>query len=101
MDDYSSYVNIKFVKFCWSKKIILICLPPHLTHFLQLLNLVIFSVLKHLYLFKVDKFAACSITGINRNYFLRIFSEIRPQVYTSELIRSAFEATGLLPFNPN
>jgi DDE superfamily endonuclease len=101
MDGHSSHVNIEFVKFCWSKKIIPICLPPHSTHLLQPLDLVIFSVLKRLYSSKVNKYAARGITGINRDYFLRILGEIRPQVYTRELIRSAFEAAGLLPFNPN
>ena len=101
MDGHSSHVNIEFVKFCWSKKIIPICLPPHSTHLLQPLDLVIFLVLKRLYLSKIDKFAACSITNINRDYFLYILSEIRPQVYTLELIKSAFKAIGLFPFNPN
>ena len=101
MDGHSSHINIEFVKFCWLKKIILICLPPHLTHLLRPLDLVIFLVLKRLYLSKVNEFAACSITGINRDYFLRILGEIRPQIYTSELIKSAFEAAGLLSFNPN
>jgi len=101
MDGYSSHVNIEFVKFCWLKKIIPICLSPHSTHLLQPLDLVIFSVLKRLYLSKVNEFAACGITGINRDYFLCILGEIRPQVYTLELIRSAFKAIGLLPFNPN
>ncbi|OCK96260.1 uncharacterized protein K441DRAFT_553865, partial [Cenococcum geophilum 1.58] len=59
-------------------KIIPICLPPHLTHLLQLLDLVIFLVLKRLYLPKVNKFAAYGITGINRDYFLRILGKIWP-----------------------
>ena len=101
MDGYSSHINIKFVKLCWLKKIIPICLPPHLTHFLQPLDLVIFSVVKRLYLSKVDEYAACGITGINREYFLKILGEIRPQIYTRELIRSAFEAAGLYPFDLN
>ena len=78
MDGYSSYVNIKFIKLCWLKKIIPICLPPHLTHPLQPLDLVIFSVIKQLYLSKVNKYAARSITGINREYFLKILGKIRP-----------------------
>ena len=78
MDGHSSHVNIKFVKFYWSKKIILICLLPHLIHLLQPLDLVIFSVLKQLYLLKVNKYAACGITSINRDYFLRILGKIRP-----------------------
>ena len=78
-----------------------ICLLPHLTHFLQPLDLVIFLVLKCLYSAKVDEYAARGITGINRDYFLRILGEIQPYIYTSELINSAFKAAGLLPFNPN
>ena len=101
MDGHSSHVNIEFIEFYWLHKIIPICLPLHSTHFLQPLDLVIFSVLKHLYLFIVNEFVAYGITGINRDYFLCIFSEIWPQVYTLELIKSTFEATGLLPFNLN
>ena len=101
MDGHSSHVNIEFIEFCWLQKIVPICLPPHLTHLLQPLDLVIFSVLKHLYSSKVDEFVAWGITGINRDYFLRILGEIRPQVYTLELIKSTFETAGLFPFNPN
>ncbi|OCK91568.1 uncharacterized protein K441DRAFT_455319, partial [Cenococcum geophilum 1.58] len=50
--------------------IIPIYLPPYLTHFLQPLDLIIFSVLKRLYLAKVNKYIARGITGINRDYFL-------------------------------
>ena len=100
MDGYSSHVNINFVEFCWAHKIIPICLPPHSTHFLQPLNLVIFSVLKRLYLSKVNKYTAKGITGINKEWFLKILDKIRPQVYTTKLINSAFKAASLLPYNP-
>jgi len=101
IDGHTSHTNIDFMEFCWNYKIIPICLPPHLTYFLQPLDLVIFLVLKRLYLAKVDKYAARGIIGINRDYFLRILGEIRPYTYTPELINSAFKAAGLLPFNPN
>jgi len=73
MDGHSSYVNIEFIEFIefyWLKKIIPIYLLPHSIYLLQPLNLVIFLVLKRLYLLKVDKYTAYSITGINRDYFL-------------------------------
>ena len=101
MDGYSSHINIKFIEFYQSKKIVPIYLLLYLTHLLQPLDLVIFSVLKQLYLSKVNKYAARGITGINRDYFLQILGEIRPQVYTRQLITSAFKAAGLFPFNPN
>jgi len=76
MDGYTSHTNIDFVEFCWNYKIIPICLLPYLTYFLQPLDLVIFLVLKRLYLAKVDEYTARGITGINRDYFLRILGEI-------------------------
>ena len=76
MDGHSSHVNIKFIKFCWLKKIIPICLPPYLTHLLQPLNLVIFLVLKRLYLSKVNKYIVEGVTSINREWFLKILGEI-------------------------
>ena len=101
MDGHSSYVNIDFIELCWRHKIVPICLPPYSTHFLQPLNLVLFSVLKRLYSRKVDEYRARGITGINREYFLKILGEIRPYVYTPELINKAFAAAGLLPLNIN
>lgn len=81
MDGHSSHVNIDFIELCWRHKIVPICLPPHSTHFLQPLDLVLFSVLKRLYSRKVDEYGARGITGINREYFLKIL------------------AAGLLPLN--
>ena len=60
-----------------------------------------FSRLKHVYSTKVNKYAARGITGINKDYFIKILGEIQPQIYTKILIKSAFEAAGLLPYNPN
>ncbi|OCK97542.1 uncharacterized protein K441DRAFT_547243, partial [Cenococcum geophilum 1.58] len=57
-------------------KIVLICLLPYFIYFLQPLNLVLFLVLKRLYLYKVNKYRACGITSINREYFLKILSKI-------------------------
>lgn len=49
MDGHSSYVNLNFVSFCWQHKIVLVCLPPHLTYLLQPLDLVLFRKLKQAY----------------------------------------------------
>jgi len=78
MDGYSSHINVNFIKYYWNHKIIPIYLPPYLMYLLQPLDLVIFSPLKHVYSTKVNKYAACGITGINKEYFLKILGEIRP-----------------------
>ena len=76
MDGYSSYTNINFMEFCWNHKIISIYFPLHLIYLLQPLDFVIFSVLKRFYSAKVDKYAARGITGINKDYFLKILGEV-------------------------
>jgi len=99
MDGYISHINLKFVQFCEDYRIIPICLPPYITYLLQPLNLVIFSLLKRVYSQKVDEYIALGITGLNREWFLRIISEIRLEIYTANHINSAFKAAGLYPYN--
>jgi hypothetical protein len=48
---------------------------------------------------KVDEYIALGITGLNREWFLRIIGEIRLEIYTANHINSAFEAAGLYPYN--
>jgi len=100
MDGHISHINLKFVQFCEDYRIIPICLPPYTTHLLQPLDLVIFSLLKRAYSQKVDKYIALGITGLNREWFLRIIGEIRSEIYTANHINSAFKAAGLYPYNP-
>ena len=71
-------------------KIILIYLPLYLIHLLQPLDLVIFLQLIHLYSSKVNKYAICGITRINKEYFLRILGEI----YVRKKFTSIFTAFG-------
>ena len=49
---------------------------------------------------KVDKYIALGITGLNREWFLRIISEIWLEIYTANYINSTFKAVGLYPYNP-
>jgi len=100
MDGHSSHIGLDFVSFCWQHKIVPICLPSHSTHLIQPLDLVIFSKLKRCYSSKVDEYAKVGITGLNREYFLQILGQIRPEVYTPELVKKSFEAAGILPYNP-
>jgi len=48
-DGHSSHVNMKFVDFCISEKIIPYCLPLYTTHRLQILDISIFGGYKHQY----------------------------------------------------
>jgi hypothetical protein len=47
MDGYESHVSMQFVRYCEMQKVILLRLPSHSTHFLQLLDVIIFQQWKH------------------------------------------------------
>jgi DDE superfamily endonuclease len=49
LDGFSAHIEYDFVEFALYNHIILFTLPPHLTHFLQPLNVVCFQPLKHYY----------------------------------------------------
>jgi len=42
MDGYGSHLTLEFVDYCQNNNIIPFCLPPHLTHLLQPLDVVVF-----------------------------------------------------------
>ena len=100
MDGHSSHVNVEFVRFCWDHRIIPVCLPPHSTHILQPLDLVIFRRLKQAYSDKVDEYSRNGWTGIDKRVFVWIFGKIRDEVYSRDRILAAFRAAGLSPFDP-
>jgi hypothetical protein len=49
LDSHESYLNQDFKDYCFEQKILTLCMLPHLSHILQLLNVVCFSPLKHKY----------------------------------------------------
>jgi hypothetical protein len=46
LDSFGSHCTLDFVQFCEDHKILLFCLPPHTTHFLQPLDVLLFSAYK-------------------------------------------------------
>lgn len=46
LDGHDLYISTEVMQFCITKKIILLCLPPYATHFLQPLDVGIFGPLQ-------------------------------------------------------
>lgn len=74
-------------------------MPPS-SHLLQPLDLSIFSVLKRVYDTQISENIRVGINHIDKRDFLAAYKIIRPQALSESLVRSAFEALGLVPFNP-
>ena len=100
MDNYLSYVTWQFIEYALSHKIVLVALPPYLTHKLQLLDVGYFGPLQYYYGVEVDNFCRYSYTGVNKEYFIKLYPIARAKAFTYKTIYSTQKAIGLILYNP-
>jgi len=100
IDNYLSHVTWQFIEYTLSNKIVLVALPPHLTHKLQLLDVGCFGPLQYYYGVEVDNFCRYGHAGVNKEYFIKLYLAARVKAFTYENVCNAWKATGLLPYNP-
>ena len=100
LDGYGSHHTREFIRFCDNNGIIPFGLPPHTTHYLQPLDVVVFQPLKHYHAKAVDIVVREGCTNITKLEFLSFIQEVRRQAFKTETILSAFKKTGIQPFNP-
>ena len=81
------------------KKIITLCMPPHLSYLLQLLNVACFLPLKRLYGDEISALARSRINHINKETFLLAFKVIFKKAFTAENVRAGFRGARLVPHN--
>ena len=101
MDNHGSHHSMEFIQFCWDHDIIPFGLPANLTHLLQPLDVVVFQPLKHYHAQALDFLVRDGITQITKLEFLGFIQQIRKQAFKESTIRSAFQKTGIIPFNPS
>lgn len=103
MDGHSSHCSIPLVKFCRERNIELISLYPHATHILQPLDVGLFHPFKEIWKRVVPQWKI-------ENNVMRLRKEQFPSVLKialealtneSEIVKAAFKACGLVPFNPD
>lgn len=100
LDGYGSHHTFEFVTYAEQNDIILFGLPPHLTHLLQPLDVVVFQPLKHWHSQAIDLLVRDGVEQITKVEFLQIIQDVRKKAFKESTIRSAFEKTGIWPFNP-
>ncbi|KAF1922939.1 uncharacterized protein M421DRAFT_21564, partial [Didymella exigua CBS 183.55] len=85
---------------CREKKIITLCMPPHSSHVLQLLNVTCFLPLKRLYGDEhIQDLARKHVFYINIEGFLPAFKDAFFNIFIAENCCKAFKAAGLVPLN--
>ena len=99
VDKHTSYILNKFIKFIKANKIICLCLSPHLTHLLHLLNVSVFGLLKQNYKKLLAEKTCFTTYNIDKVDFISLIQQSRQQGILSRNIQSAWRATGLIPYN--
>jgi hypothetical protein len=76
-------------------------MPLHLSHLLQPLNVVPYSLLKRHYSNRISLLARSRIHYINKETFLLAFKAAFKKTFTLENVCAGFRGAGLAPHDPN
>lgn len=100
MDSHSSHYTPELLAFAKANNIIILGYPPHCTHALQGLDIVCFAVIKQAWKEEIDKFKSLHKSPVVKEHFAEVFGKAFLKVFTIQTVLSAFEKTGIYPFNP-
>ncbi|KAM4067887.1 DDE superfamily endonuclease [Hirsutella rhossiliensis] len=101
MDGCENHFTYELVHFCYQHNIQLFPLPPHVTHLLQPLDVGVFGPYKHWHQQVLYREIANGATNFNKTDFLFHLQEMRNRTFKRPTILSAWEKSGLFPFNPS
>ena len=99
LDGHTSHISVNFVQYYQDHQIILLYLPPHLTHYLQPLDVGIFGPLAQSYRALVSQGSVYGARRIDQLQFLQYYQTARKTI--SRNISSAWRLAGLIPFKPD
>ena len=96
-------MNLQFINLCDRLRILLLILPPHITHRLQPLDVSLFAILARYYTNGLNKLITDSlgIISISKRAFWSIFWPAWQEAFISKNITSGFAKTGIWPYNPS
>lgn len=101
LDGHGSHHTRQFIRYCDDHNIIPFGMPPHLTHLLQPLDVVVFQPLKHYHAKALEAMIRDGLTNITKVEFLSLIQGVRIQAFKKETILSSFAKTGISPFRPS
>ncbi|OWT42482.1 DDE superfamily endonuclease domain-containing protein [Pochonia chlamydosporia 170] len=101
LDGHGSHHTKEFIEYCDSHNIIPFGLPSHLTHILQPLDVCVFQPLKHYHAKALDLAVRDGCTNVTKLEFLATINDVRKRAFRRSTIFSAFQKTGIYPFNPH
>ena len=99
INGYNSHYLIEFQDYCKENKIIALCMPSHLSHLLQPLDVVPYSLLKRHYSNRISLLARSRVYYINKETFLLAFKAAYKKTFTLENVRAGFRGAGLVLYD--
>lgn len=98
VDGHNSHTTTKFLDHAQKHNIIVICLPPHTTHYLQPCDVALFGPLSKAWQAEVQKCydAGLSVTRYN---LIEVYARAREVAFKVDTIITAFRKTGIWPPN--
>ena len=103
VDGHGSHLTEEFLEYCHRHKILLGIYPPHSTHTLQPLDVVMFKPLSTAYSKKLATrlHKHQGLVPVTKADFFGLFWDAWTSSFTAKNILSSFKATGVHPFNPD
>jgi hypothetical protein len=102
LNGHGSHLTKDFFDFCHNNKILIMIFPPHSTHTLQPLDVVMFAPLAQNYSTRLSEHVHGSqgLLHVNKGDFIPLFWPAYKASFMRSNILKAFEATGVVPNNP-
>jgi len=101
LDGHGSHMTLEFLLYAKDHHIIVLGYPPHCTHLLQGLDVVIFSPLKHAYALHATRYFETTHKEVDKAEFLTILGMAVDDAMTEANILLAWRKTGLHPVDPS
>lgn len=103
VDGHGSHINMRFLDWCSTHRILVAVFPPHTTHRLQPLDVSLFSPLATYYSQELNKIihAYQGLSVVTKRDFFRLFWPAFTKAFSKDNILSGFQRTGIYPLDGN
>ena len=98
-DGHDSHISGSFIAHCLQDRIVLLILPPHISHILQPSDVAIFGPLKKRLTANLSYLNQAQLARIQKFEWLEAYIKARKEVFDQSHIKSAWRGAGLIPFN--
>lgn len=101
LDTHNSHYSFDLIEFGRKHNIEVLGYWPHMTHVAQGLDVTCFGSLKTNYGLAKQEYEEDTGDEVNGGNFLQVYAVAHQHTFTPELVKTAFQTTGIVPFDQN